>query len=114
MGSSLLGLSGSTWDLHCVTWYLLLWSMDSLVEAEASMVVAFGFSCSAACQISTPQPVSEAESPEFQGRFLTTEPPGKSLCHSCKGCDLTPSLLSQFCCSLSYFYFIISSSFIEI
>ena len=74
-----LGLSCSTWDLLCITWDLLLWSMDSLVEAQASVVVALGLSCSAGCRISVPQTVSEAESPAFQGRFLTTEPPGKSL-----------------------------------
>ena len=102
---SCLGLSCSTWDLHCVTWDLLLWSMDSLVEAQASVVVALGLGCSAACWISVSQPVSEAEFPAFQGQFLHTEPPGKSLWHSCKGCDLTPSLLFQFCCSLSYCYF---------
>ena len=37
------------------------------------------FSCSIACRILAPLPGIESTSPALQGRFLTTEPPGKSL-----------------------------------
>ena len=36
-------------------------------------------SCSAACGILVPGPGTELVSPELEGRFLTTGPPGKSL-----------------------------------
>ena len=45
----------------------------------SSVVTACRFSCSVACGILVPQPEIEPMSPELQGRFLTTGPPGKSL-----------------------------------
>ena len=44
-----------------------------------TLVVACGLSCSVACEILVPQPGIEPMSPALQGRFLTREPPGKSL-----------------------------------
>ena len=45
----------------------------------SSVVVAHGFSCSAACGILVPQPGIEPVSPALEGRFFTIGPPGKSL-----------------------------------
>ena len=43
---------------------------------QASVVVAHGLSCSAACLV--PRPGTEPVSPTLAGRLLTTVPPGKS------------------------------------
>ena len=44
-----------------------------------SLVEVSGLSCPAACGILVPRPGMEPASPALEGRFLTTEPPGKSL-----------------------------------
>ena len=46
-----------------------------------SPVVVYRLSCSAACRILVLQPGIKPASPELQGGFLTTRPPGKSLLH---------------------------------
>ena len=60
------------WALHCV-------ARASLSSCGTGSVVAtHKLSCPAACGILVPQPGKEPVSPELQGRFLTTGPPGKS------------------------------------
>ena len=48
-------------------------------EHVGSVSVEPGLSCVAACGILVPWPVIEPVSPALEGRFLTTEPPEKSL-----------------------------------
>ena len=60
----------------------LIASCEILRCSKWTLVVARGLSCSKACGILVPQPGIEVMSPVLQGRFLTTEPPGKSW----KGC----------------------------
>ena len=57
--------------LSCSMWELPLWRMDSPVLAR-------GLSFSMACRILVPWPGIEPMSPALQGRFSTTELPGKS------------------------------------
>ena len=59
-------------DPHCFTHDLSLWH-------RASLVVAFGLSCSGACGSLVPQQGMEPMSPALQSRFLTTGPSRKSL-----------------------------------
>ena len=40
-----MGLNYSTRDLHCIMWDLPLWRTNSLVEAQGSVVVPQGLSC---------------------------------------------------------------------
>ena len=65
-------LSGGMQDLDCITWDLSLWRMGVVV-------VAHRLTCSVACEVLVSQPEIEPESPELQGEFPTTGPPGKSL-----------------------------------
>ena len=51
---------------------------------QASVVVAHGLSCSAACGILVPGPGLELVSPTLAGGFLTTVPQGKSRDHLSK------------------------------
>ena len=66
-------------------WLLLLHSTGSKhagfssCGSLASLVVAHGLSCSAACGIILDQGSIEPVSPALAGGFLTTAPPGKSL-----------------------------------
>ena len=66
------GLSCSTRDLRYSMQDLLLWCVDSLVEAR-------GLSSPVAHGILVSQPEIEPASPVLQGRFLTTGPLKKSL-----------------------------------
>ena len=50
----------------------------SLLQSTGCLVVAHRLSCPVACGILVPQPGIKPMSPALQGRFLTTEPPGKS------------------------------------
>ena len=52
--------------------------LGSLLGVYTSLVVALGLRCPKACGILVPQPGMEPTSPAPEGRFLTTEPPGKS------------------------------------
>ena len=61
----------AVWDLSYGTWELSPLCMDFLV-------VARGFSCSAACGTLVPRPGIKPESLTLVGRFLATGPPGKS------------------------------------
>ena len=45
---------------------------------QASVVVAQALSCPEACTILVPGPEIQPVSPALAGKFLTTEPPGKS------------------------------------
>ena len=89
-GLSLVAVSGSYSSFQCVgfslRWLLLLWSTGSKRMGfsssgmRASVVVAHGLSCSAACG-NLPWQGLEPMSPALAGRFLTTEPPEKP--HQC-------------------------------
>ena len=68
---------GSMGSVVCGTWALSL-------RCKSSVVVAPGLSCPTACGILVPRPGIEPASPELEGRFFTTGPPGKSLCRSFK------------------------------
>ena len=57
-------------------------SCEILCCSKWTLVVASELSCSQVCGILVPQPGIEVMSLIVQGRFLTTEPPGKSW----KGC----------------------------
>ena len=46
-------------------------------------LTALGLSCPVACRSLVPEPGIKPVSPELEGRFLTTGPPGKSLSLSC-------------------------------
>ena len=50
-----------------------------LFQGTAFLVVVRGLNCSEACGILIPQLGIESASPGWQGEFLTTGPPGKSL-----------------------------------
>ena len=78
------GLSCSTRDLRYSMQDLLLWCVDSLVEA-------CGLSSPVAHRILVSQPEIEPASPALQGRFLTTGPLKKSLILS----KISPSILSS-------------------
>ena len=59
--------------MHCVPVVahgIICWVIDPLV-------VVHGLSCSTACVILIPPPGIKPMSSAWQGRFLTTEPPGK-------------------------------------
>ena len=64
-------LSCSKYDLCCSLQDLSLRCMELVV-------VVLRLSCSMACEILVPQPGTESMSPAWEGRFLTTGPPGKS------------------------------------
>ena len=66
---ALLGLSCSTWDLHC--------TLRSFVECGLS-ACGHGLSCFTVCGILLPWPGIEPTSAVWQVRFLTTGPLGKS------------------------------------
>ena len=72
---SLVAVSGCYSLLQCMgfslQWLLLLQDMGS--KCMGFVVVARGVSCSTACGI-------ESVFPALAGRFLATDPPGKSLC----------------------------------
>ena len=61
-----------------------------------SLVVVCGLSCPLACGILVPRPGIELMSPALEGRFLTTAPPGKSLCYSFEAQTLVMFLYSKF------------------
>ena len=65
-----------------------LWHMGSRAQQLQSigclwcvgfLVVTHGLSCPSACGIPVPQPAVKPVSPALEGRFLTSEPPGKFL-----------------------------------
>jgi len=59
--------------------YFKLWTnVIQGIRNPSTPGVAHGLSCPAACGILVPLPGIEPASPAFQGRFLTTGPPGKS------------------------------------
>ena len=65
-------------DLCWVMQTLQLWHKRSVVEVH-------GLSCSVACGILVPHPEVKPISPALQGGFLTTAPPGTSLCQLSSG-----------------------------
>ena len=86
------GLSCSTCDLQCITQYLSLQHKDSLVvgctlHSYSKQALECGGSVAAVHELSyplawgflVPQPGIKPVTPELQGEFLTTGPPGKSL-----------------------------------
>ena len=64
-------LSCSKYDLCCSL-------QDLSLRCMGLVVVVLRLSCSMACEILVPQPGTEPMSPAWEGRFLTTGPPGKS------------------------------------
>ena len=68
------GLSCGTQDFHCFKWDLLLHHTDS------QLAVCKLSTCFVTCEILVPYPGIEPVSPALQGGFITTGPPGKSLC----------------------------------
>ena len=75
---TMLGLSCSTQDLHCIMQDLSLWGTDSLVVVLSLSSWGTWLSCSAVCGILVPQSGVEPLCPALQGGHLTTGPPGKS------------------------------------
>ena len=73
------GLGCNMQDLCRMTQGLSAWHADSLAVAQASAAAARGLRCSPARGVSAPQPGTKPTPPALQGKFLTTEPPGKSL-----------------------------------
>ena len=75
------------------------------------LVVAHRVSCSEACGILVPRPGIEPVSPALEGRFLTTRPPGTSLCWFIfeptpfSSLDLCESSFSAMLHSFDYFSF---------
>ena len=81
---AVLGLSCSMWVLHCGVWDLSLQYKDTLVltcrlESAGLVGEAHGLICSEARGILVPWPGIEPMFPAFQGGFLTSGPPEKSL-----------------------------------
>ena len=68
-----LGLSSGTRDPHCVIW-------DFSLGCTGSKIAMHRFTCAMAWGILDPWSRIEPMSSALQGRFLTTGPPGKSLC----------------------------------
>ena len=71
LSSELLWCVG--FSLRCVILLQLTGSRQ-----QASVVVAQALSCPEACRILVPGPEIQPVSPALAGKFLTTEPPGKS------------------------------------
>ena len=64
----------------------------SSLRHSGSVVVVCRLSCRKACEILVHQPGIEPVSPALEGEFLTTGPPGKSLCHFLRYWNPSPSL----------------------
>ena len=78
---SLVAVDG-VYSLRVVHWLPI--AMASLVvthrlQSAGSGVVPHQLTCRAACGLLVPRPGIEPMAPVLAGRFLTTEPPGKSL-----------------------------------
>ena len=83
---------------------ILLTVLSLHSSRQASLFAACGFSCPMACGI-FPQTGTEPSSPALEGRFSTTEPPGKShyilfkISFCCSVAKLYPTLCNSMDCS---------------
>ena len=59
-------------------YYYVFGCTESPCAAQASLFAALWLSCPKARGILVPPPEMECQSPALEGRFLTTEPPGKT------------------------------------
>ena len=81
------GFSAITWGPPSPLVSYMIFFLAALglcCDTRTFLTVACGLSCSPACGILVPQPGIKPPSPVLEDRFLTTGPPGKSLCYTFK------------------------------